>query len=81
VRDRFVPFIDSLIQQRRDTDANLLCIGHGGLYWMMLPLALKNIDPQFISKQQGFGHTALIISQLEPQGLICREWDGVKIGA
>lgn len=62
VKNRFFPFIENLVGRFRNTDANLLCIAHGGLYTMMLPLVLKNIDTQFIQQRQGFPYTSMIIS-------------------
>jgi broad specificity phosphatase PhoE len=81
VKNRFVPFIDSCIQEHKGTDANLLCIAHGGLYWMMLPLVLKNIDLEFIEKQQGFPHMVTIVAELFENDLICVEWNGIAINA
>ena len=81
VKNRFVPFIEGLIQQYQRTEAHLLCIAHGGLYWMMLPLVLRNIDTDFLYKQQGFPYTAIIVSELTPAGLVCVEWNGTKISA
>jgi probable phosphoglycerate mutase len=78
VRDRFVSFVDGLVAQYGNTDANLLCVAHGGLLWLMLPLVLTNVDNELMS-QHGFGHTTCIISELRPDGLRCVEWDGVKI--
>jgi broad specificity phosphatase PhoE len=79
VKNRFVPFIDGLIQEYRDTQANLLCIAHGGLYRVMLPLVLANIDTEFVLNHQSFPHASLIVSELRPQGLFCLEWNGVQI--
>ena len=79
VQGRFVPFIDNLIEQYRDTGANLLCVGHGGLYRMMLPLVLRNVDKDFISRRQGLDHGALIVSEWSPEGLLCVEWNGDAI--
>jgi broad specificity phosphatase PhoE len=79
VKNRFVPFINRLIQEYRDSQANLLCIGHGGLYWIMLPLVLTNIDTEFILKNQSFQYASLIVSELRPQGLVCLEWNGVHV--
>jgi broad specificity phosphatase PhoE len=79
VQDRFVSFIDNLIQQYQHTGANLLCVGHGGLYWMMLPLVLKNVDTEYISKRHGFDYGTLIVSEWSPEGLVCTEWNGVGI--
>jgi broad specificity phosphatase PhoE len=79
VRERFVPFIDGLIQRYQDTDTNLLCLGHGGLYWVMLPLVLKNIDTKFISEHPSFGYATTVVSELRPEGLICIEWNGGQV--
>jgi 2,3-bisphosphoglycerate-dependent phosphoglycerate mutase len=78
VRDRFVPFVEGLVTQYGDTDTNLLCVAHGGVLWMMLPLVLPNVDTDLMSKH-GFGYTTSIVTKLQPNGLRCVEWDGVKI--
>ncbi|HLO14696.1 MAG TPA: histidine phosphatase family protein [Anaerolineales bacterium] len=79
VQKRFVPFINGLIQEYHATAANLLCIGHGGLYWMMLPLVLKNVDTEFIRKHGAFEYAAFVVSELTPEGLMCSEWNGVQV--
>lgn len=79
VKNRFVPFINGLIQQYGSTDANLLCIGHGGLYWVMLPLVLTNIDSEFILEHQSFEYASLITSELRSEGLVCLEWNGIQV--
>ena len=78
VRDRFVPFIEGLVARYCATDANLLCVAHGGVLWMMLPLVLTNVNDNLMS-QHGFGHTTCIVSEPRPDGLRYVEWDGVKI--
>jgi 2,3-bisphosphoglycerate-dependent phosphoglycerate mutase len=80
VRDRFMPFIDRLIRQHKQSDANLLCVGHGGLYWMMLPLVLANVDVDFIREQGGFNYTGVIVAEVKPDGLVCMEWNGQVFG-
>jgi broad specificity phosphatase PhoE len=80
VRDRFMPLIDGLVQQYRDTNSNMLCVGHGGLYLVMLPLVLKNIDTKFIDEHRVFDYTSIVISELDHEGLICTEWNGKRIG-
>ena len=77
IRDRFVSFVDQLIIQYHYSNANLLCVSHGGLYWMMLPAILENVDLEFI-KQKGLDYTALIVSELHSDGLICTEWYSEK---
>jgi broad specificity phosphatase PhoE len=78
VRDRFVPFIEELVAEYNATDANLLCLAHGGVLWMMLPLVLTNVDNDLMSKH-GFGHTSCLVSELRPSGLYGIEWNGEKI--
>ena len=79
LKQRFVPFVEGLIQRYQGTETNLLCIGHGGLYWVMLPLVLKNIDMAFILEHPSFRYATPIISELKPEGLICLEWDGIPV--
>jgi len=78
IRDRFVPFIDSLVSQYGGTEARVVCVSHGGLYWMMLPLVLKNVDRELVSKR-GLDYAACIVSELGPYGLVCVEWNGHAI--
>lgn len=78
VKERFVPFIEGLIYQYQGTNKEILCMGHGGLYWMMLPLVLVNVDHALVA-QYGFDYITCIVAELRPEGLICLEWNGVKI--
>ena len=78
VRDRFVPFIEGLVAQYGDTDANLLCVAHGGVLWLMLPLVLSNVNNDMMSKYR-FDHTACIVAELGLNGLRCVEWGGVVV--
>jgi len=72
IRERFVPFIEGLIRQYGNTDDRLLCVSHGGLYWMMLPLVVRNVDIDLMSRH-GFGYAAYVVSELRPEGLFCIE--------
>ena len=78
IRDRFVPFVEGLVAQYRESDANLLCVSHGGVLWMMLPLVLANVDDDLMVKH-GFANTVLIVSELGPDGLHCVEWNDAKV--
>lgn len=78
IRNRFVPFVEGLVAQYRESDAALLCVSHGGVLWMMLPLVLANVDHDWMA-QRGLANTALIVAELGPDGLRCVEWDGVKV--
>jgi broad specificity phosphatase PhoE len=79
VKNRFVPFIEDVILKYSSSDDNILCIAHGGLYWMMLPQVLKNIDMDFIDQRKGIQHTSLIVSEWTAGGLMCTEWNEVLV--
>ena len=71
VQKRFVPFIDGLIQQFKDSEAQILCISHGGTYRMMLPLVLNNYEEALAG--HGFGYTTCLVAELRPEGLFSIE--------
>jgi probable phosphoglycerate mutase len=70
IRDRFVPFIESF---KKDGDDHILLIGHGGLFHLMLPLVLNNIDDDFVSLH-GLGHTECVIAEVRSDEFVCRQW-------
>ena len=74
VQNRFVPFINHLIQKYQSNDVNLVCVAHGGIYWMMLPLVLENVDIQYISNHNGFDHTTMVVSEHKAGVLSCCDW-------
>ena len=78
IRRRFEPFIGGLVKRYGDTSTNVVCVGHGGVYWMMLPVVLKNVDTELIW-QYGFEYTACIVAEWRPTGLFCVEWNGHDI--
>lgn len=75
IQNRFVPFIDGLISRFGDTQSEILCVSHGGVYWMMLPLVLKNVDLETIALH-GLDYTSCILSESRAGGLVCVEWNG-----
>ena len=78
IRERFVPFIEGLVSRYKDSEAGIVCVSHGGVYWTMLPLVLKNVDLALIGKH-GLGHTSCVVAEWRPEGLYCVEWDGKAI--
>ena len=73
IQRRFVPFVESLLQQYTGSAAHLLLVGHGGTYRCMLPLILRNIDFAY-ALQHGLGNTAVVRAETVPGGLMCRQW-------
>jgi len=78
VRERFLPFIEGLVNRYGDTGARVLCVSHGGVYRAMLPLVLKNVDVRRIV-DHGFDPASCLVSEWRPAGLYCVEWDGRAI--
>ena len=80
IRDRFVPFIEELVNRYKGTETHVVCVAHGGLYWMMLPVVLNNVTPELISRY-GFEYTACIVAEWRSTGLFCVEWNGHPVEA
>jgi broad specificity phosphatase PhoE len=78
IRARFEPFIEGLVKRYGSSETEVACVSHGGVYWMMLPVVLKNVDPEFISRY-GFEYTACIVAEWYPTGLFCVEWNGHEV--
>ncbi|MFN2227765.1 MAG: histidine phosphatase family protein [Anaerolineae bacterium] len=75
LRRRFEPFVERLVRRYSETQTRVACVSHGGLYRMMLPLVLRNVDTALFS-QHGIDYTTLIVAELQPGGLYCVEWNG-----
>ena len=71
--NRFVPFIDELISANSHGDRHILLIGHGGLFLLMLPLVLNNIDHSFAAAH-GMGNVESVLAEYGTRGLVCIQW-------
>jgi probable phosphoglycerate mutase len=80
IRARFEPFIEGLVNRFGGTETDIVCVGHGGLYGMMLPVVLKNVNWELISRY-GFEFTTCIVAVWRPAGLFCVDWNGHGIEA
>jgi broad specificity phosphatase PhoE len=78
LRQRFGSFLEGLITTYAATSAEILCISHGGIYSVMLPLVLKNVDLALMMKY-GFYYTSCIVAEHRSEGLVCVEWNGIPI--
>jgi 2,3-bisphosphoglycerate-dependent phosphoglycerate mutase len=78
MRERFVPFITTLVQQGQGMDDRVVLVGHGGLYSAMLPVVLRNLTGAF-AFQAPFPHTAYVLGETRPDGLYCVEWCGMPL--
>ncbi|UIE37732.1 histidine phosphatase family protein [Leptodesmis sichuanensis] len=79
IRNRFLPFIATLTQDASLANAHILLVSHGGLFKLMLPLILSNIDTSFTSTQ-GINHTDYIIAELQPDGFRCLQGGEIHFG-
>jgi 2,3-bisphosphoglycerate-dependent phosphoglycerate mutase len=78
IQARFVPFVNSLSATYGQTDEQIVLVGHGGLYRCMLPLVLVNVAFEF-AQSSPMPYTGIIVAELHPGGLRCREWCGATI--
>lgn len=80
IRERFVPFIEALIHNGLETNDHILCVGHGGLFQLMLPLVMVNVEDVFV-RTHAIEHTYCIIAKQQLAGLVCLQWGEFKFDA
>jgi broad specificity phosphatase PhoE len=71
IQDRFVPFVQYLLEEAGSVDSIL--VGHGGLYLCMLPVVLLNVRA---AATLPFPNAAYVLAEGRQQGLVCLEWCG-----
>ncbi|MBI5297865.1 MAG: histidine phosphatase family protein [Chloroflexi bacterium] len=74
IQRRFVSFVEGLIRQFGGTQAEFLCIAHGGVYTFGLPLVLSNISMAEIDRR-GIHHTNILTAELQEGRLVCTTWE------
>ncbi|HVO41606.1 MAG TPA: histidine phosphatase family protein [Aggregatilineales bacterium] len=79
IQARFVPFIEGLVSDYGRSATNLVLVGHGGTYRMMLPRVLTNVDPRF-ALDNHLGNTSAVVAELRPEGLCCLAWGEIALG-
>jgi probable phosphoglycerate mutase len=62
VKVRFMPFVDGLIQQHGQGDERIVCIGHGGLYRIMLPLVIQDLDLETFERDW-LGYASCLVTE------------------
>lgn len=67
LRARFEPFMQGLISAYRETTAHIICVGHGGLYAMMLPFVIRGLRTD---EFKGMAHTEWISAEWREEGLV-----------
>jgi len=79
IQKRFLPFIEALTDDGLHANHHILFVGHGGLFQLMLPLLLTNIDNGFV-RSHGIKHTDCVIAEQQAGGLVCLQWGQFKFG-
>jgi len=75
IQARFIPFFEGLTQMFEDE--NILLVGHGGLFFCVLPLITTNLDDDLIREFQI--HNAMpIIAEERADGFFCSQWGKLK---
>ena len=77
IQKRFLPFIKALTDDSLHANHHVLFVGHGGLFQLMLPLLLTNIDNGFV-RLHGIKHTDCVIAEQMAAGLACLQWGQFK---
>jgi broad specificity phosphatase PhoE len=76
IQSRFHPFLQHLIEDSLFSE-NIILVGHGGTYQCMLPDVCINLE-----RKDGldlpFPNTGYVVVESTQQGLVCRNWCGVK---
>lgn len=75
IQRRFVPFVEGLVRQFGGTQAEVLCVAHGGIYILALPHVLCNLSMKEIDRR-GVHHTDIITAELQDGQLVCTAWEG-----
>lgn len=73
VRDRFLPFLDRLAARRESGD--VIAVGHGGLYRVVLPLVLPGVTPAF-ALAHPLDHGDMIVVERHGENWRCVSWAG-----
>jgi probable phosphoglycerate mutase len=73
IKNRLVPFVESLVNDYGGSDENLLLVTHGGILLLGLPHVLTNVD---FTKARSLplDNTIIIETKLTEQGLLCLSW-------
>ncbi len=78
IRARFEPFVEWLVREETKQEKNIILLGHGGLYTVMLPVIFKNVRREDFANQP-YPNTAYALGETRPDGLYCTEWCGVSV--
>jgi broad specificity phosphatase PhoE len=73
IKERFVPFVERIVEEYEHSLENIVLVGHGGIYRCMLPLILVNIDFDF-ALAHPIGNTEYVVAEMRTEELVCAMW-------
>ncbi len=75
---RFVPLVTGLAETYAAVPAAVVLVGHGGLYRLMLPQVLCNLDHVY-TLTNAIPPTGVVVAEPRREGLVCVSWCGAPI--
>jgi probable phosphoglycerate mutase len=78
MRERFLPFVSEVAKKYSETDAQIVFVGHGGIFHTMLPQLMKNLEYEFTGKNF-LANTGVVVAEYQEGELVCLEWNGVTL--
>jgi len=74
IKNRFLPFINMVVNNPEFADARIVLLGHGGTYSVMLPEILSGLSRN-IMLEQPYRNTDYILAESVPAGYLrCAGW-------
>jgi probable phosphoglycerate mutase len=80
IRDRFIPFIEQMIEKHQGQPGSIIVVSHGSLLMNMLPIILSNLDTHFADAHP-LSNCSMVRAIATHAGLTCLEWHGIQIGS
>jgi broad specificity phosphatase PhoE len=73
IQQRLTGFVNGLVAQYPNTEAEVLCLSHGGTYIFGLPGLLPNLDLA-TAWEYGLKNTEFVVAETQNGRLLCRSW-------
>jgi broad specificity phosphatase PhoE len=73
IQQRLAGFVHGLVAEYSASEAEILCVSHGGTLLFGLPGLLTNLSLEWV-RERRLGHTEIIVAENENDRLVCRSW-------
>jgi probable phosphoglycerate mutase len=78
LHERFMPFVTEVAETYSGSDAQIVFVGHAGIFHLMLPQLMKNLSYEF-TRQHVLSNTGVVIAEYRDGELVCVEWNGIPV--